>query len=262
MEKREEPLFDQTPWGKDEHWDREYVSKLVDRWQEGVNEAMTILEITSLPQGARVLDLGCGIGRHALTFAKAGLEVVGLDLNGIAIKRAQELSRSKKLDGTFLQQDFRSIEYQGEFELVLFLDSSFGLFTEEENRKMLEQSLRALTTGGFLIIESYNREFVVERMGTKKGLGRNWQEKDGRLLSNMATFDLVRSRYNWWSEYMVLKTGEKVSEPVRSLRLYTLCELALLFGSHGAALHSFYGGYDCSDYTIASEKMIVLARKG
>ncbi len=40
-------------------------------------EVQTILKETKLPKGSKILDLGCGVGRHSLEFAKQGMRVVG-----------------------------------------------------------------------------------------------------------------------------------------------------------------------------------------
>jgi SAM-dependent methyltransferase len=257
----ENPERDYTPWGSDERWDRDYVEHLTDLWSKGVNEAMFILEVSQIPPDGKVLDLGCGIGRHSLIFARAGCDVVAMDINRFAIKRAQDLARSKSLRASFIHGDFREISYDSEFDLAMLIDDTFGIFDEEGNLSLLAKISRALKEKGLLIIDTYNRERMVERLGFQKGIGRNWKEMEGRLASKNSAFDLQRSRFNTWSEYMVLKTGEKVQEPVRSLRLYTLCELTHILAGLKLSLSSAYGDFDGSDYTVSSERMIIVAAK-
>jgi SAM-dependent methyltransferase len=255
------PERDYTPWGQDERWDRDSVERLTDLWSKGVNEAMFILEAAQIPAESRVLDLGCGIGRHSLIFAKAGCDVVAMDINRFAIKRAQELARSKSLRADFIHGDFREIAYEGEFDLLTLIDDTFGIFDEAGNRDLLAKASRSLKAGGVLVIDTYNRERVVERLGFQKGIGRNWKEKEGRLASTISAFDLRLSRFNTWSEYMVLKTGEKVQEPMRSFRLYTLCELSEILAPLSLSVTNVFGDFDGSEYTISSERMILFARK-
>jgi 2-polyprenyl-3-methyl-5-hydroxy-6-metoxy-1,4-benzoquinol methylase len=48
-----------------------------------------------------ILDLGCGTGRHSIFLAKEGFNVYGFDQSENAIKRAKELTESKKLHVNF-----------------------------------------------------------------------------------------------------------------------------------------------------------------
>jgi len=100
---------------------------------------------------------------------------------------------------------------------------------------------------------------MVERLGIQQGIGRNWKEEGGMLSSRVSSFDLVKSRFNSWSEYMVLKTGEKVREPVRSIRLYTLCELTWILAALGLHVQRTFGDLAGSDYNANSERMVVIA---
>lgn len=261
MKQEEFPECDQTPWGKDERWDREYVERLADRWSEGVSQARMIIDITCIPPGSKVLDMGCGVGRHAITFARAGCEVVGVDISAYAIEKAREVCRLKNLKVEFIHSDFRKISYKNEFDMVVFFDNTFGILCEEENRWLLRSATRALRIDGLLVIDTFNRESIVEKVAYYKGIGRRWEEGDGKISSSISSFDLLRSRYNTNSEYMLLKTGEKVREPVRSIRLYTLCELALMLEQTGMTITHVFGDFDGSEYIISSEKMVVISRK-
>lgn len=63
------------------------------------------------------------------------------------------------------------------------------------------------------------------------------------------------------SSRRVLKTGEKVQEPVRSLRLYTLCEMIHIIDGLKLTLSGVFGDFDGSEYIVSSERMIVIAEK-
>ncbi|MDQ7825576.1 MAG: class I SAM-dependent methyltransferase [Candidatus Eremiobacteraeota bacterium] len=255
------PLSDETPWGSDPLWDKEYAEGLIAQWDEGTSQAVFILEKTEVPSGGRVLDLGCSVGRHTLTLAHGGCLVTGIDISHYAIRKAEEIARMKNLAPELIHGDFRAVEFKGPFELVLLLNNTFGLFSEEENLALFGRAAAAVGPGGFLVIHTHNREHIVERMGFQKGLGRNWEELEGKLLSRASSFDLLRSRYNQWSEYMILKTGQKVEEPVHSIRLYSLCELAGRLAGAGFSIAHAFGDYEGSEYTIISEEMVVFAKK-
>lgn len=255
------PESDQTPWGRDPEWDQHYVEELADRWQEGVSQAQFIIDSTKISPGSRILDLGCGAGRQAVTFARAGCDVVGIDISEYAIEKAREVFRLKNLKAEFITQDFRKISYRNEFDMVVLLDNTFGILCEEENRWLLRAAAKALRTEGLMIIDTYNREHILEKVAAYKGIGRTWGEGEGRISSRASSFDLHRSRYNTRSESMLLKTGKKVLEPVRSIRLYTLCEMILMLEHAGMEIINTFGGPDGSEYTLSSERMVIISKK-
>jgi len=259
MEHHDNPDFDHTPWGRDEHFERGSMADMLEKWEEGVKEAHFIMERINFPPGNKVLDLGCGVGRHAISFARAGGRVTGLDISSLLIARAQEIGRSKNLSVDFVCSDFRNILYENQFDVALLLGDTFGIFNDDDNERFLSMVCNTLNKDGVVVIECINREYIVERMAFQKGIGRIWKENDGVLSSKVSCFDLVRSRYNVWSESMLLKTGEKVVEPVYSLRLYTLCEMLHLLRKSGIFPHCVTGGYDGSDYMASSERMLVIA---
>src|SRR5262245_21020347 len=64
---------------------------------------------------ARVVDPGCGHGRHALALAKQGAKVVGVDAAVALLKRAQDLSSGSGLDVHWVRGDLRRLPLRSEF---------------------------------------------------------------------------------------------------------------------------------------------------
>lgn len=255
------PLYDETPWGSDERRDREYVNELMERWSDGMNESAFLLDTLEFKKKGRILDLGCGVGRHSIAFAHDGCVVTGIDINMHAIKKAKEICEKKGIDASFICMDFRRIPYENEFDMITLLDNTFGLYTDEDNLQFLKKIEKALVSGGYLVIDAINREYVIQRLSLSNGIGRTWKEKNGMLFYQVSSFDLLRSRYNSWNQYMIIKTGEKGDEYTGSLRLYTLFEMTSLLKSASLEMFKYAGGYNGSDYSLTSERMISIIRK-
>src|SRR5260221_11125360 len=70
-----------------------------------VREAEQILELVHPPQGATVLDLCCGPGRHTLEFARRGFQVTGVDRTARHLEAARAAAIRERLRAQFVQED-------------------------------------------------------------------------------------------------------------------------------------------------------------
>ena len=96
-----------------------------------VSEADQMLALVALPEGAAVLDLCCGPGRHVLEFARRGFQVTGVDRTEKYIETARAAAISEGLAVELVQRDMRKFQRQQAFDLALNLFSSFGYFADE-----------------------------------------------------------------------------------------------------------------------------------
>ena len=76
----------------------------------------------------RVLDVGCGPGRHALALARRGIEVVGVDLSPEFVRLAGDAAAAEALPAPFVERDVRDLDFDGEFDsLICLCQRGFGL---------------------------------------------------------------------------------------------------------------------------------------
>jgi 2-polyprenyl-3-methyl-5-hydroxy-6-metoxy-1,4-benzoquinol methylase len=109
----------------------------------------------------KILDIGCGTGRHAIELARRGYDVTGVDLSGSLLAKAQAKAASQGLGINFRRCDARELPFQDEFELVIMLcEGAFPLMeTDEMNFAILRGAARALKPGGKLIFTTLNGLF-------------------------------------------------------------------------------------------------------
>jgi SAM-dependent methyltransferase len=69
----------------------------------------------------KILDVGCGTGRHSIELAKRGYNVVGIDLSESMLNRAKEKALAENLTVTFQQYDARNLPFENEFDLAIIL---------------------------------------------------------------------------------------------------------------------------------------------
>ncbi|MGB5759395.1 MAG: class I SAM-dependent methyltransferase, partial [Acidimicrobiales bacterium] len=94
-----------------------------------VAEVDSLLALSGVGERARVLDVGCGPGRHALELASRGYDVVGVDISATFVDLARSSAADRGLTNvSFLVADARALEFSAEFDLVLSLcQGAFGL---------------------------------------------------------------------------------------------------------------------------------------
>lgn len=129
---------------------------------KGTRQEVDFLETAlSLRSDARILDVGCGPGRHANEFARRGYTVHGIDIS----ERFIDVARVNAEPGaTFEVRDARSLPFVDEFDAVVCLcQGAFGLMIEDDgDENVLRSITRALRPGGVLALSAFNAYFVVK----------------------------------------------------------------------------------------------------
>ncbi len=126
-----------------------------------VQEIDFLVQHLGLQPGMRVLDVGCGPGRHAYELARRGMVVHGIDIS----ERFVELASEHAPDGaTFERLDARDLAFEAEFDLVICLcQGAFGLMTANgDDEVVLGGMARALRPGGRLALSAFSGYFVVK----------------------------------------------------------------------------------------------------
>jgi 2-polyprenyl-3-methyl-5-hydroxy-6-metoxy-1,4-benzoquinol methylase len=109
----------------------------------------------------RILDIGCGTGRHAIELAKRGYQVTGIDLSESQLKRAKLKAKHENVVIDFQLLDARHLNFTHEFDLIIMLcEGAFPLMeTDEMNFSILEKATNALKNNGKLIFTTLNALF-------------------------------------------------------------------------------------------------------
>ena len=141
----------------------------------------------------KILDIGCGTGRHTIELTKRGYNVTGVDLSESQLKRAKELSLQNNLKIDFQIQDARALTFSNEYDLAIMLcEGGFPLMeTDEMNFEILKSAARALKSGGKLIFTTLNGLFPLFH-SVKDFLAAQTQEGNETYHNN--SFDLMTFR--------------------------------------------------------------------
>jgi SAM-dependent methyltransferase len=171
-------------------------------------EVAFLVDALALQPGQRLLDVGCGPGRHAHAFARRGIEVVGVDIAQAFVDLA---SASAPAGASFVRGDARHLEYDGEFDVAMSLcQGGFGLVhdDEDDDRAVLDGMARAVRPGGRIVLSAFSGYFAV------------------RFLEESDAFD-ARTGVNVEQTTVRNEAGEEMSVELRT-SCYTPRELRLL----------------------------------
>jgi SAM-dependent methyltransferase len=127
-------------------------------------EVAFLIEAMALQAGMRVLDVGCGPGRHAHALARQGIEVVGVDIS----QRFVGLATAAAPPGaTFQRADARDLRFAAEFDAAISLcQGAFGLTGGpgtplDGDGAVLAGMARALRPGGVLAVSAFSAYFML-----------------------------------------------------------------------------------------------------
>lgn len=118
-----------------------------------------LLELLRLPSGSRLLDVGCGPGRHTVRLAQAGLAVTGIDVSRRFLEVAAEDARAAGVKPALFEVDARQMPFDNEFDAVISLcQGGFGLMGADDT-VVLRRMMEALKPGGVLVMTAFSALF-------------------------------------------------------------------------------------------------------
>ena len=132
----------------------------------------------------KILDVGCGTGRHAINLATKGYRnITGIDLSPSMIEAAREVAKEKNVAIDFRVCDARKLPFENEFDAALCLcEGAFGLLENDaENYKVLRAVHKALKKRGIFILTTLNlfRDAEFDPMTCRVSTEMEIARKDG-----------------------------------------------------------------------------------
>lgn len=157
-----------------QNWfNRDYLNLYGNRDQQEAEEQVDfIIKALDVIPGSRVLDLGCGTGRHALAFARREFSTVGVDLSPYLIQKAKKQAQQyPDIPLQFQIGDMRSLPDLEQFDLVINMFTSFGYFkTEKEDHLVLANIRNSLMASGKFFLDYLNPNYVESHLISEEQL--------------------------------------------------------------------------------------------
>ena len=228
--------------------------------QDTENQVDFIVSTLGLTGKERILDLACGFGRHALSLARRGYQITGVDITEEFIKDAIKNANSEGLDAQFINGDIRDLHFANEYDVVLNLaDGAIGyLESDEENLKIFDVISNALKPGGKHFMDIGNAQHAEQYFPVQY-----WDAGEKALSV---------SRFEWDDKKRIMLFGDKTivyGEPAKKpdiaygapQRLYSIDEINRIWKQRGMQVVQNFSDYYGKDASYKEFQLMVYSRK-
>ncbi|MBD3169695.1 MAG: methyltransferase domain-containing protein [candidate division Zixibacteria bacterium] len=235
----------------------DYVKEVAQIEEGAPNEIKSIVSILGLKPKARILDLCCGYGRHAIPLTQMGYKVTGMEISEPLYNKAKKYAEEAGVDYKLIKGDMRSCGriLKEKYDAVINIFTAFGFYNREaDNQRVLNGVEKVLKKGGKFLIDLANRENVL-----KKWQPRQWYNTGKTTILEESTFDFFSSRIEVKRTFLRENGIKEISD--FSLRLYSLHEMLSMIKKSGMFTVAVFGDFEMSQYSVDSRRMILLAQK-
>ncbi|MEX0770436.1 MAG: class I SAM-dependent methyltransferase [Balneolaceae bacterium] len=233
-----------------------YEQLYANRNEEEAGELANLIERflpkTSYP---KILDLGCGRGRHSLTLAERGYQVKGIDLSEEAIEKAVIKANERHLNNVSFQVGDMRNPLPETFDAVVNLFTTFGYFEEDgENASVIESVGSMLRNEGIFLLDYLNADWV----------RANYKPDESGTFKDLH-FDIYRYIRKDVIYKEITFTGIHLETPIsytEQVKLYDLEWFIENFDKYGFEMERLMGDYKGNTYNPETcSRLVMLARK-
>lgn len=190
-----------------------------------------LLEVTGLAPGARILDVGCGTGRHAITLARRGYWLTGVDISAGMLLQAIARAREAGVDVDWVHADAGSFKPRELFDGVICLCGSAFTLADiaadpaEHDAAILRMVSAALRPAGPFVLTTPNGYRSIREVSAEDVASGRF---DPLTMTRLHEVDFELGGFKERMRYRE--------------RLYIVPELTALMAAHGLAVEHVWGG--------------------
>jgi SAM-dependent methyltransferase len=246
------------PWHEDDSFWETWGPLMFtpQRVADAAEEVTKIVKLLDVQLGSSILDLGCGVGRHSLEFARRGHQVTGVDRTGGYLDKAKERAKEEGLNTEFVQGDMRLFSRPDAFHVAVSMFTSFSYFEDpQEDKHVVENAFKSLKIGGSFAIHMHGKETLAKIFKE-----RDWNENrdDGVIVLHERK---VSKNWSWMENRWIMLKGAERIEHELSHRLYAGSEIAALLYDCGFNPVDVYGDLDGNPYDNNARLLVAVGYK-
>lgn len=246
-----------TPWYEDDEFWAELQPWLTSdvMIEAAVEDSKQAAALLRVDPPARLLDLGCGPGRHSVALARLGFRVTGVDRTTRYLNSARDRASTAAVDIEFVQASILEFRRSDAFDGAVSLLSSFGYFADrDDDLRVLQNIYASLKPGAAAAVDLMGKEII----------GRIFQPTDWQELPNGRCWLQKREVLPGWEKmrihWIFMGAGDR-KEFTFEHRIYSGIELAEMMRRAGFSQAAIYGGLDGRPYDRAATRLVVVGTK-
>lgn len=197
--------------------------------------------------------MGCGPGLYTSRFARAGLQVTGVDYSHRSIEYATKFAAENNLNIAYRYQNYLELNDKNRYDVVLLIYGDFCPLNPEQRTTLLNNVYRALKPNGKFVLDVSTREHR-----KKHGNKNRWQAlengfwKPGPHLVLEEGFDYPEQSI-WLDQYTVIEANGKMSVYRNWFQDYTPETITNELAQNGFVVESLWGDLTGTFFTQESE---------
>jgi len=238
-------------------------SDAASRRPETIDRAVEwLMETLDLKSGDAILDLGCGPGLYASRFARAGLQVTGVDYSRRSIEYATNYATENRLSIQYRYQNYLELNDEDQYQAAFLIYGDFCTIGPERRFRLLKNIHRALQPGGKFVLDVSTGKHR-DKYGNKNA----WSAletgflKPGPHLLLQEGFEYPEQAI-WLDQYTVIEADGELSVYRNWFQDYTPESITAELSRAGFPVESLWGDLTGTPYTPESEWIgVVTTRK-
>jgi SAM-dependent methyltransferase len=225
-----------SPW-----YERLFDERYLAFYDEVLSRGMAVADADfaeaalALRPSSRILDLGCGVGRHAVPLARLGHRVTGIDLSETMLALARALAVEQKVEVDFARRDMRELAGLGPFDACVCLYTVLGYFDDANNAQVLHSVAKILVDGGKLLLDVSNPLALMPSWP-----GQSWRESRCGIAREISRYDPRTARLTA-QRSLFGRDGARHDLPPSDVRMYAPHEVAALLVAAGFEVEQLHG---------------------
>jgi len=242
-------------------WYEEFFRGIVlDMWRKAVTPEQTRAEADFLERrlelrpGARLLDVPCGSGRHAIELASRGYHMTGVDLSPESIQDARRLTADLKPPVNWICADMRELPGNSEFDGAYCFGNSFGYLEPAAMKTFVGAVSRALRPGARFVLDTgMAAESILPNLQE-----RQWMRIDDIWFLEENRYLVPESCYE--TTYTFIRGGE--AHVGTGLHwVYTIRELRSLLEDAGLLTDQMLSSLEGEPYRVGCPYLLLVTHK-
>lgn len=208
-----------------------------------------------------LLDLGCGPGMYCQRLSQYAYNITGVDISRRSLAYAVQIATDNNLNIDYVYKNYMELDYQEEFNLVLFIYCDFAALTALQREILLPKIYNSMKKGGKLILDVFTPKQYEEKLENN-----TWSLNEGGGFWKPATHLVLESHFNYennirLNQYVVIDETEKVDVYRIWDHYYTRETLLSEFAAAGFTKAEIFSDVSGTPYQKDSKTICIVAEK-